>query len=124
MERPKGGIEQARRNFMREDPELYAYIQARVVARALDSAGDSASGAETGHGAANRVWSLAATWRAKWQTMIAAERKPTLEEVKQARKEVADKLDRMRTTEGIVSEITGFSKETLDDLGGVPKDDL
>lgn len=117
--RPKGGIEQARRNFMREDPELYAYIQARVVARALDSA----SGAETGHGAANRVWSLGATWRAKWQTMIAAERKPTLEQVRQTRKEIAENLDRMRTTEGIVSEITGFSKETLDDLGGVPEDD-
>lgn len=67
---PKGGIEQARRNFMRDNSELYAYIEARVVARELDRAGDTASGAEDGHGAANRIWQMAAPWERKWREML------------------------------------------------------
>lgn len=58
--RPKGGIEQARRNLKAEDPNLYAYIAAHEVARALDSAGDEVSGARDGMSAANRVWGRAA----------------------------------------------------------------
>lgn len=70
MIRPKGGIEQARRNFMRDDRELYDYIEARVVARALKTAGDEASGAAGKYDAANRVYALAARWEAKWRGML------------------------------------------------------
>ena len=70
VERPKGGIEQARRNLMHDDPELYAYIEARIAAREVKRAGDSASGALDGYGAANRVWALAGTWEQKWRGML------------------------------------------------------
>lgn len=69
-ERPKGGIEQARRNFMRDDPELYAYIEARIAARELKRAGDDASGASDNYGAANRVYANSARWEQKWRAML------------------------------------------------------
>lgn len=69
-ERPKGGIEQARRDLMRDDRELYAYIEARVIARELKRAGGDASGALDGHGAANRIWANAGRWEAKWRAML------------------------------------------------------
>lgn len=98
-ERPKGGIEQARKNLMREDPELYAYIEACVAMRELDKAGDMVSGALDGHGAANLVWQFASQWRDKWILLLSG------------------------TNSAAVSVLTGFSKETLDDLGGVLEDD-
>lgn len=55
---------------MRDDPELYAYIEARVAARELDRAGGDASGAINEYGAANRVWSRSAVWEAKWRGML------------------------------------------------------
>lgn len=73
MDRPKGGIEQARRNMMRDDRELYEYIEARIAARELDRAGDDCGGALNEYGAANRVWSLSARWENKWRSMLAAE---------------------------------------------------
>lgn len=60
--RPKGGIEQARRNLMMSDPALYQYIEALVAARELNRAGGDASGAIDNYGAANRVWELSARW--------------------------------------------------------------
>lgn len=74
-ERPKGGIEQARRDFMRSDPELYAYIEARVAARELKRAGGDASGAQDGYGAANRVWAESGRWERKWRAMLDQETK-------------------------------------------------
>lgn len=71
VDRPKGGIEQARRNFMRDDPELYAYIEARVAARELNRAGGDASNAADNYGAANNVWAVSARWEAKWRAMLA-----------------------------------------------------
>jgi hypothetical protein len=71
--RPKGGIEQARRNLMRDDAALYAYIEAHVAARELERAGDDCSGARDGHAAANRVWSLAGRWAARKREILAAE---------------------------------------------------
>lgn len=70
VERPLGGIEQARRNFMRDDPELYAYIEARIAARELNRAGGDAGGATDQYGAANRVWNLSGWWEAKWRGML------------------------------------------------------
>lgn len=70
IERPKGGIEQARRNFMRDDPELYAYIEARVAARELDRAAGDASGALDNYGASSRVYVLSARWEQKWRGML------------------------------------------------------
>lgn len=68
--RPKGGLEQARRNLMRDDPQLYAYLEARVAARELKRAGDDASGSIDGYGAANRVYNLAGQWEQKWRGML------------------------------------------------------
>lgn len=53
-------LEQARRDFKAQQPELYRYISAIESAKALDEAGDTASGAATPHGAANRIWALVA----------------------------------------------------------------
>lgn len=72
--RPKGGIEQARRDLMRTDRELYDYIEARVAARELDRAGGDASGAIDNYGAANRIWASSARWLAKWRAMLDSER--------------------------------------------------
>ena len=55
---PPVEIEQRRRDFMADEPELYAYIYAIVAAKVLDSAGDTTSGAIDGHAAANRLWKL------------------------------------------------------------------
>jgi hypothetical protein len=63
-------LEQRRRDLMRDDPALYAYVTARAAAKALDSAGDLASGAVDNYGAANRVWLEAARARARWRAMI------------------------------------------------------
>lgn len=57
------GIEQSRRDFAAREPVLYAYMAHVEAAKALDSAGDAASGATDGHGAANRVWRMAAARR-------------------------------------------------------------
>lgn len=59
----KGGIEQARRDFKRDWPKLYAYITAHEVERALDGAGDTLSGAIDGKQAANRLWRLSSQVR-------------------------------------------------------------
>lgn len=61
------GIEQSRRDFMRDYPELYRYIAHREAAKALDSAGDQISGH---HAAANRVWALAAIERERRERML------------------------------------------------------
>lgn len=61
----KGGIEQERRNFKQDNPILYAYILAIEVAKALDSAGDTASGSLDGHEAANRIWRTSAQHRGR-----------------------------------------------------------
>lgn len=61
------GIEQSRRDFMRDYPDLYGYIALREQAKALDSAGDHISGH---HEAANRVWGLAAATDVKWRAML------------------------------------------------------
>jgi len=65
------GIEQERRDFKQANPALYAYIVAHEVARALDSAGDTASGSPDGSGAANRIWGLAVKHRLRAQAMRA-----------------------------------------------------
>lgn len=65
MKYPKGGIEQARRNFMREQPELYAYIEARLVARTWKDAGDITSGACDQYGASNRCYKQAGRYQEK-----------------------------------------------------------
>lgn len=62
------GIEQSRRDFMRDHPDLYAYIAAREAAKALDSAGDRISGY---HEAANLVWSLAGAAKHHYEAMQA-----------------------------------------------------
>ena len=67
--RSRHGLEQSRRNFKADFPELYEYIQLRETARALKSAGDTASGALDGHGAANRVWSMAARARERYEAL-------------------------------------------------------
>lgn len=69
-DRPKGGIEQARRNLMRDDPELYRYIEARVAARELKRAAGDASGAVDQYGASNRIYRLSAWWEQRWRDML------------------------------------------------------
>lgn len=69
----KGGIEQRRRDFKQADPDLYAYILAIEVAKALDSAGDTASGSLDGHHAANRIWRTAVQHQDRAQEMRAGE---------------------------------------------------
>lgn len=66
-----GRVEQARRALMLSDPQLYRYIEAHVAARELDRAGGDASGAETGHGAANRIWQAAARWEGVKRDVVA-----------------------------------------------------
>ncbi len=51
------GIEQSRRDFMRDHPDLYRYIARREAFKAVKSAGDLISGH---HEAANKVWAEAA----------------------------------------------------------------
>lgn len=51
-----GDIEQQRRDLKAREPALYEYIANVESAKALDSAGDIASGARDALGAANRVW--------------------------------------------------------------------
>jgi hypothetical protein len=63
------GIEQDRRDFMRENPNLYAYIALREAAKALDTTGDAISGH---HAAANAVWRASATVRARYEAMQTA----------------------------------------------------
>lgn len=65
-------FEQARRDLKRDNPDLYAYIRAFEVAKALDSAGDTASGSLDGHHAANRIWREAAQQR-HWASELRAE---------------------------------------------------
>jgi hypothetical protein len=69
-ERDLDDIESRRRSFMHNEPDLYAYIEARVAARELDRAGGDASGAVDNYGAGNRVWRLSAQWEAKWRAML------------------------------------------------------
>lgn len=54
-------IEQERRNFKAEHPELYEYIRNLECAKVLDMAGDLASGFD--HGAANRLWQMSGRHR-------------------------------------------------------------
>ncbi len=54
-------IEHRRRELKRLEPELYAYITHVEVAKALDSAGDMASGID--HQSANRLWRVASVHR-------------------------------------------------------------
>ena len=57
-------LERERRDFKGAHPLLYAYIAHIEAAKALDSAGDAASGATNAHGAANRAWARSAQHRA------------------------------------------------------------
>lgn len=50
------GIEQARRDFMRDNRTLYDYLEARLQARTWGDAGDTASGAEDEYAASNRCY--------------------------------------------------------------------
>lgn len=63
------GIEQSRRNFKADHSELYEYIRLRESAKALKSAEDTVSGATDGYGAANRVWSMAAQARERYEAL-------------------------------------------------------
>lgn len=63
------GIEQSRRNFKADYPELYRYIALREADKALDSAGDHISGH---HEAANVVWGEANRAEVQWRTMLAS----------------------------------------------------
>ena len=56
-------IELQRQALKREKPELYAYLTAHEVAKALDAAGDAASSADDARAAAHRVWTTAAAHR-------------------------------------------------------------
>jgi hypothetical protein len=67
-------IETRRRDFKADEPELYAYIEALIAARELERAGGDASGAQDGYGAANRVWHLAGTWRARRDALRAVDK--------------------------------------------------
>lgn len=64
------GIEQDRRDFKQANPDLYEYIQAHEIARALDSAGDTVSGAIDGHSAANRMWARADSARRRKSRLL------------------------------------------------------
>jgi hypothetical protein len=64
------GIEQSRRDFKADHPELYEYIRLREQAKAYKTCGDTISGAVDGHGAANRVWVLMARAEAMWRAML------------------------------------------------------
>lgn len=61
------GIEQARRDFMRDYPDLYRYVALREQAKALGSAGDRISGH---HEAANAVWAEAARLTKQREAML------------------------------------------------------
>ena len=65
------GIEQSRRDFMRDYPDLYLYIVLRGVDRALDQLGDSLSGYD--QRAANETWGAAGAARGRWKSMNAAD---------------------------------------------------
>lgn len=60
------GIEQARRDFMRDYPSLYRYIARREAAKAVKSVGDLISGH---HEAANKVWAEAAWYEQQFRAM-------------------------------------------------------
>lgn len=55
-------IELQRQAMKRDRPELYAYVTAHEVAKALDSAGDAASSTSNPY-AASKVWAMAAVHR-------------------------------------------------------------
>lgn len=65
-------IESMRRALRRDYPELYAYVTSYEVARALDQAGELASGAASGTAAANRVWHYMSTVDNAKRTLLAA----------------------------------------------------
>lgn len=64
-------LEQQRRDLKRDQPKLYEYIRALEIGKALDAAGDTASGSIGGHAAANRIWGMAHEYttraRKMWQ---------------------------------------------------------
>lgn len=62
-------LEHRRRDFMAEEPELYRYIALREAAKAYDTAGGYASGAEGGHAAANRIWALEGRAKEQYERM-------------------------------------------------------
>jgi hypothetical protein len=64
-------IEAQRREFLRTSHELYAYVTAHEVSRALDHAADLIAGASSGNGAANRLW--------HWRSTIEGERHQAIE---------------------------------------------
>ena len=68
------GIEQSRRDFMRDYPDLYLYIVFRAVEKSLDQLGDVLSGYD--QRAATDTWGAAAAARARWQEMNAADPAP------------------------------------------------
>lgn len=73
------GIEQDRRDFKRDHPALYEYVMCVEIAKALKTAGDIASGAESGHDAANGVWSIESSVRRRAEgirSQLASSAKP------------------------------------------------
>lgn len=62
-------LEQLRRDFKAENPDLYAYIYHIESAKALNGAGDTVSGAIDGHAAGNRLWKESARHRAAAKEM-------------------------------------------------------
>lgn len=56
-------LEKLRRDFKGDNPDLYAYIYHVECAKALDSAGDTVSGAIDGKAAANGLWRRSAQHR-------------------------------------------------------------
>jgi hypothetical protein len=67
-------LEQQRRAFKRDQPELYAYITATEQIKAYDDAGDLASGALNGEQAASRVWQRGRSLRRGLNETAAARR--------------------------------------------------
>ena len=65
-------MEQRRRDFEDAEPELYAYVTAREVARALDSAAHTVGSASSGKQAASRLSRLSSVI-AERRKKIAAE---------------------------------------------------
>lgn len=57
------GIERQRRALMRDEPELYRYIENITAARVLEAAGDEAVTAMLPVASASWIWDLAARCR-------------------------------------------------------------
>lgn len=104
--------------MVRDDPELYHYIEARVAARELDRAGGDASGAVDNYGAANRIWALSAQWEKKWRAMLPASPEVATETPTTADVAVLVDQERADTSEnGDITEEAG--PEEVPHAGGV-----